>query len=131
MLPALVHPLPLLEDFLATFHRLSAQIYGYAVYGTLLLGFSALAGGTALSTRSGKRNGALTTGVWLFLVFVFLTGLYLTCQIERPDSRYDVPHLPLLALIASITIGMIEELIRKRGGETAELDCAPLTGEKI
>jgi hypothetical protein len=114
MLPALIHPLPLLENSLAAFHRLSIQIYTYVMYGTLFLGLPALVIGTTLPMRSVKRNGALTVGVWLFLVFVFLAGLYLTCQIERPDDRYGMLYLPVLALMASVTIGMIDELVRNR-----------------
>ena len=113
MLPALVHPLPPLEKFLALFHQAAVAIYAYAVYATLALGFFTAVTREILSAHAVKGHGAPTSGVWLFLVAAFFAMLYLTGQIERPDSRYSILYLPLVFLIASTTLRRLTEVWTK------------------
>lgn len=120
MLPPLVQPLVLMDDFLAWFYGIAVEIYRYTVYGALVLGLFALATEVFSSSASEKTEGALIRAVWVFMVYVFSAMLYLAGQIERPDSRYCMLHLPLVALIASITVAMLcnlgRRLVEKRQG---------------
>jgi len=112
MLPPLVDSPPVLEHFLELFHRMATQVYPYAVYGALMLGLLVTSAGAIFSTRSAKTEITLP-GAWLFLVGSFFSMLYLTGQIERPDGRYGILHLPLLLIISSSAIGMLTRIWAK------------------
>jgi hypothetical protein len=114
MLPPIVRASSTLERFLAGFHRAAAGIYKYAVYGALALGAIATVARAVFSSRREGRELALMGGVWTFLAGVFLAMSYFSGQIERPDARYGIPHLPLLMMMSSTAIAMLPEVWAKR-----------------
>jgi hypothetical protein len=102
MLPPILGTFPLFERTLAGLHRFMAWIYRVLVYGVLLAGAVAF-----LFSRKAALSGTL-----LFFAYVFLTGLYVSGQIEEPDGRYVLLYFPALALLASTSAAMLVDLAR-------------------
>jgi hypothetical protein len=116
MLPPLLPSLPRLEYGLRLVHRGSLAVWPLFTYGVL----TAWAAGALVhrwsrlrrgqeprrsitDSLSSERSQDLADSLGGFLAFGVVASLWLTCQIEAPLDRYQLPYLPMLAMLMSIS----------------------------
>jgi hypothetical protein len=107
MLPPIATSAPPLDHFLSAFHGLGTRIYAYAVTGAVLLCCLMNVLARSRPTRQRETCGTFQRRVSVFLVFVLVATFYVSGQIERPNDRFVVPYLPVIALMVSMTVAML------------------------